>query len=84
MLSGSSCCTDDSTLQIAEQSGKHPVGIITAEESVNGYIVQGPITFSNDNSKYPEAARLEFITHVLLALMIMPVDRPANMTKMLW
>lgn len=71
--------------QISEQSGKHVVGVITAEDSVNGYIVQGPITFSNDgHSSAPEIARQEFITHVVLALMIMPIHRPANMTKMLW
>lgn len=68
-----------------EQGGAHKVGIITAEESIRGYIVQGPITFDLDpDSKYPETYRDELIVHVLLALVIMPVHRPANMTKMLW
>lgn len=72
-------------LQIAEQAGHLPVGSVTADESVKGYAVQGPITFLDDpESRYPEAARQEFIVHVLLAVMIMPIQRPANMTKMLW
>lgn len=70
---------------LSEQSGNVPVGIVTAEDSVNGYIVQGPITFQDDaDSKYSETNRNDFVIHVLLALMIMPIHRPANMTKLLW
>lgn len=71
--------------QIQEEGGHRVVGHIKANEKIAGYDVQSPIHLEKDlKSTYSTTWRNRFIAHAIIAIMIMPIDRPANMTKALW
>lgn len=68
---------------MAEKSGDGDrIGIITSESSVHGWIIQGPKVWE-ENEKHSGLFKNGFLTHVVLALVIIPLHRPTNMTRLL-
>lgn len=55
-----------------------------ADDSIAGYNVKGPIQLEDDpDSRYAGNRRNSLIAHAIVAIMIMPIKRPAGMTDAL-